>query len=102
MKGRGLPTCPYDAGDHEMANRRTVVRCFQRGRGGMKLTGTTFAAGGRFAESLSVFAGFDSAHLLLRSGLIRGIGLVCCCLVIDEKVGGEVFLHHGEHPSGRY
>jgi hypothetical protein len=62
----------------------------------MKLTGTTFVAGGRFAAGLSVLVDFVSVGLVLRSGLIRGIGLVCC-LVIDGKIAGEVFFHRGEH-----
>lgn len=62
----------------------------------MKLTGTPFAAGGGFVAGLSVFAGFVSVGLFLRSGLIRGIGLLCC-LVMNGKIGGEVFFHGGEH-----
>jgi hypothetical protein len=73
-----------------------VVRCFHRGNGGTKLTGTTFVADGGFTTDLSVFTGFVSAGLILRSGLIRGIGLVCY-FVVAGKVGGKVFFHGGEH-----
>lgn len=43
----------------------------------MKLTGTSFDAGVGFMADLSAFVGFVSAGLVLRSGLIRGIGLIC-------------------------
>jgi hypothetical protein len=62
----------------------------------MKLTGTTFVASGGYAAGLSVFVDFVSAGLFLRRGLIRGIGL-SCCVVMEGKVGGEVFFHGGEH-----
>jgi len=76
-----------DAIGHGTVKRgRTVVRCFHSGNGGMKLTGTTFAAGGGFTVGLSVFVGLVSIGLFLRRGLIRGMGLICCwksqCLTV--------------------
>lgn len=71
-----------------------VVRCFHNGSG--DTNGTMFVGGGGVVMDFSdgAFVG-----LVLRSGLILGIGFVCC-LVQDGKVGGEMFFHGGEDGVG--